>query len=646
MQQLKEAWESGMALGESGVLYQLQGLRLLQAERLGSTLTVDLPPALASLADVVEAATAEVPSGKQAQQQAIPSIPLAQTLTSLLLSEGGRMRRWVAMELQRSCHGVQAAEKEPSFEELRPFLVPFRTEVARREAFLRFLDVLGAPTLARHPPRSRYRMAFSEVLGPMWTPFSNKGGGGSSSSTAPPPQGRLPIPGCRESLLTRSVLQGLVVWPKDALLLESLLEAMWELCELNLEGVNDKLPRRVLKCSEDPRLYFVYARGLWARKDLNAARAALLRLAAAPAADSPNSADVRIAVAWWHMEFRKAREEEPLLEGQPPRAFRILRAMALGGFSDEKAVLDGGPVGAEGRLQTLQIIARLQKNLPSQSRGDASGCRLLLSSYHSTLVALCAMVPAHRALEILKTEIPGLSSAQGHSAKENAEEERCWCLVSSIIVELIAASKQTTPGLLLEAVRLALKLNPFDPWLLRRLAAVHVQRGSIAALRRELDALFSFHRPPSLSGAIPGPAALQVVLESELCAGAAYCPERLLRICEMALSGALGTAPFACGAVWSLYHLAILLAMQGPAKSQGLTEGQLANLRETRWRVAVRSVRGGPLFKTLWLLQLAAWEARADGTGAPPDEDEVVDLVESIEAKHILLLGDPLEAVA
>merc|ERR1712107_87844 len=130
----------------------------------------------------------------------------------------------------------------------------------------------------------------------------------------------------------------------------------------------------------------------------------------------------------------------------------------------------------------------------------------------------------------------------------------------------------------------------------------------------------------------------------ELACGPDCRHERLVALCERAARIA-GTSPFAGSAVWSLYHAALLLRAQATKRDTGvLNASVLVADREARWRVAVRGVQRYPLAKSLWVLQLAAWEARGVGTGRTPDEDEALNLVEAIEARGISLHADPLGA--
>ncbi|CAK0841533.1 unnamed protein product, partial [Prorocentrum cordatum] len=312
----------------------------------------------------------------------------------------------------------------------------------------------------------------------------------------------------------------------DALLQGALLEALWD-----FGGGAAALPRRVLRASEDPRLFYAYARGLWARGDVAAARALLLKLCAAgaPGAAAPG-ADVRVALGWWHLELQ-SDPEGPM----PPRAFRVLHALAMGSFG--AAVLDDAPLGGDVGMKGLQAARRLPELLPRCSKTDASGCHLLLSSHHAVLVATCALSARsspRRALELLLAEAPAVAAGgagvpPGQPAR--GEEERCWSAAAGMVIELLGRSPTASPGLVREAVWAALARRPRSPWLLRALAASHLRHGSVAGLRRAMDRALGIHRPPALLPPEGSAAeALQVALLAEMACGPGHrSAERLTR---------------------------------------------------------------------------------------------------------------------
>merc|ERR1712217_67057 len=126
--------------------------------------------------------------------------------------------------------------------------------------------------------------------------------------------------------------------------------------------------------------------------------------------------------------------------------------------------------------------------------------------------------------------------------------------------------------------------------------------------------------------------------EAELACGAEGCSkERLVGLCERAIRIAAGTSAPTGAHAWACYQMMLLLRAQRWPSAADI---------ERRWRAAVRAVQCYPASKTLWLLQLAAWESHAKSSGLQCDEDAVIDLVETMEAKRILLQSDPLEAIA
>ncbi|CAE8725421.1 unnamed protein product [Polarella glacialis] len=671
-ERLQHLWTAGCRLGSPGALKALQGLQMVQTA---------VPPALAPLSDFLDARGAEKSPAEGSADVGGAGNLRSGDLAALLRAGPGPMRSWCAAELRRSCASGGAsgerAEAEPSFEELQPFIRGFRTDGARKEAVLRFVDALGAPTLARHPPASRYRRAFAETFAPLELrlPPSHEGQrGGSSSSTAPAQIPSSSLPPCedRSGLLARSAMQSLSVWPKEASLHETLLESLLQM-GAGTPGESKKLPRRALKASEDPRLYFAYAHGLWSRGDRDEARGIFLKLCAGA---GDGNCDARVAMAWWFLEMRAEPASQTSATGMPPRAFRVVLALALSRFDAE--VLNAEPLSArELGMLRLQALKRLEQELPSHSRSDAAGCRLLPSSYQAIVLALCALSALgslRKSLDLFLREVPRVADgasadrlsfapapapagASAAAVREAAEEERCWAVAAGMLVQFLLGFPQAGQGLLLEAVRVGLRLSPGSPWMLRALVAVHLERGTVAALRRDLDSALALHRPLSLAvdgtrGSALGPlGALKVALEAELACGPRCSPARLAALCERATQGAVGASPFAGGALWSIYGAALLL--REPGGSLKATKSRFDSEkveawrgadREQLWRTAVRAVRHHPLWKSLRLLQLAAWEIRSGDS--PGDEEELVDLVEAIEAKEILMHGDPLEAIA
>lgn len=673
---LHEAWACGCQLGYRGVLYMLHRLRTADSACSGSGAqgAMGLPPALAPLGEALELAG----EGSTADDTASPAAPF-----SLLAAEGGRLRRWAAEELWRSALGATgaagAAVALPAFEELQPFLVAYRTDASRKEALLRYLDAMGAPSLGRHARASRYWRSFEGALGSLRIAPADPSDLSGTLRADQTPGAAIPAPmkftigslacGPRRAALARAILQGLVVWPSDPLLLECMLEALWQLepralatgiGAVGAKGASSaaaKLARSVLRISEDPRLYFAYAHGLWVRGgDLGGARKVLLKLCAAAPGDA------RLAVGWWHLEMRDAM---PISSGwMPARAFRILRALALESFDASMADQgeDGPGNGHDGHTadaaapDLLRAASRLRASLPSRDRADAGGCRLLLSSYHATLLALFALASRSSPPEAWATllqQLPPDLHAGLSSARAAAEDVRCQALTLSIAAQMLAASIR--PGgpvrfsLAAEAIQTALRYNPRCPRLLRLLAAVHLRRGTVALMRRDLDRCLECARRLPLQ-ARPGLlGALCAVLEAELCSpGCSY--DRVVRLCEHAL-GAAGNVPFTRGLLWLIHHTMLLLRSRTREQAPRCSRpAAIAADIELRWLAASRAVESSPASKVLWLLLLSAWEARASGGGlrqpSAEDEEELLALVDRMEARQMRLHADPLEAIA
>lgn len=311
-------------------------------------------------------------------------------------------------------------------------------------------------------------------------------------------------------------------------------------------------------------------------------------------------------------------------------------------------VISDDPLGAEIGLQSLQAIARLEQALPGRSRSDAGGFHFFLSSYHAMLLALCtltALKSPHRALEIF---LQGLASSTGLSSKKSvAEEKRCWALAASLLVESLARSPSSSPRVMQKAIMMALQQSPQSPWLLRKLATLHLERGTSNGLRRDLDVALGIHRPGSVgvAGGRCSAAAFRVALEAELRSDGCSL-ERLTALCEFAQAESGAASPFAGAAMWMCYQSALLVKAHMHATSQRAS-GTAEEMRQRRWRASVRAARRHPYAKILWLLQLAAWEARADGAASREElEEEVVGIIEAMEGNKIRLATDPLEAIA
>ncbi|CAJ1450847.1 unnamed protein product [Effrenium voratum] len=342
-----------------------------------------------------------------------------------------------------------------------------------------------------------------------------------------------------------------------------------------------------------------------------------------------------MAMAWWH------------LEGKSVLSQRLLLALAFQCF--DETVLSDSPLDArESGLRRLQGLARLQQQLPRLSKEDAAGS--LLSSYQSVVLAVCALLAqrsSRKALDFFLKEVPAADGDDRLMAmtmdagpvrptaatKAAAELARNWAKVAEHLVTLVQADAPSTQ---VEAIRICLRLDPGSPFALRALARLRVRQGRGAALRRELDTVLGLHRPTRLgASSAQWLESFRVALEAELSLEALGARARLGHLCEKALALA---SPIAGGGLWSLYGLVLLVKLH-----QDIAAGRKTGAGEELWRSSVRATSHQPLCKSLWLLNLAACEARGEGD-AP--EEEVIDLVEAIEAKQIFLRGDPLEAIA
>eukprot|EP00929_Paragymnodinium_shiwhaense_P002770 TRINITY_DN103056_c0_g1_i1.p1 TRINITY_DN103056_c0_g1~~TRINITY_DN103056_c0_g1_i1.p1 ORF type:complete len:1110 (+),score=208.85 TRINITY_DN103056_c0_g1_i1:77-3406(+) len=626
-----QPWRHGCRLGERGALVLLKNMRFMQAAASGVPVA-DLPGALADLNEFLDKLPPSPASGTP-EQSSITKDRVAR----LLQAEGGPMRQWVARELAGALREEEA--KVPDFSDLRPFLVRLRTDVARREAFMRLLDLLGAPTLCRHASCSRYRNAFADVFLP-----DVEGNRFMSHRFRLPDQ---------YGKLGRAALQGLLVWPGDVVLLETLLEVLWQ---VDKSG-SGKAPRRVLKASEDPRLYFMHARALFLRDAKDAARAVFLKLAV--------RGDLRIIMGWWQLELLVERQERGIAHADPSgmgaRSIRILRAAALHDFKAED-MLSPEPLASGSGIVCLQAALRMRQQLAvPHSSTDATGCRALISSRQACVLATCVLEARRspqQALESFLKELPAEAPLQLQqpsstvlplsSTKAGAEEARSWASAARLFIEFLMGCPTASPALLKAAIHAALHKLGESLWLYKALAAVHVRARTLATFHKELSRVSGFYRPPSLQKRRRHASLsfLRTILGAEMAVASATSFERCLALCERA-HGILGLSPFTSAAVWQLQQT-LLLTRDTASRdvSRDVVDNHLQAEREQRWRLAVRAVHRHPLAKSLWLLQLAAWEARADGTGKPPDEEELVDLLGTLEARKITLSSDPLEAIA
>lgn len=538
----------------------------------------------------------------------------------------------------------QLGDPEPqmTFEELQPFLLSFRTEEARKESVLRFLDLLGAPTLCRHAPASRYRQSFMEAFAPLSLRFSEE--------TRIPPYGMLPACSHREAMKTHTALQSLALWPRDALLHEVLVESLRKLSSHEaFNGQAAKLPRRVLRASEDPRLYFIYAHGLWqsGASSREETRLVLLKLCA-------GAADARIAMAWWYLELTAADADAGQLSScNVARAQRLVLALAFGCF--DEGVLSDTPLNSrETGLSRLQALTRLQQRLPGSCQTDGSS-RFLLSSYQALVLAMCALhaqTSARKALDFFLKEVPpadvvsrtmAMSKDSGPlrptaASRATLTESTGWARAAEQMLVMLTMA-QAPVKIRLEAIRLCLRLEPGSPFALRHLTKLRLRQGLVNTLRRELDEVLGLHRPTPLgaSGA-QWLESFRACLHTELLLDAPRSghsssnasSQRRSALCERAM---LLASPAATGNLWCLYGLMLLVKLQRDGR--GAAE---------LWRAGVRATSRVPLQKVGWLLNLAACEARAIPGEAP--EEEVIDLVEAVESKGIFLHSDPLEAIA
>ncbi|CAK9050512.1 unnamed protein product [Durusdinium trenchii] len=597
-------WKARCRLGARGALRALQQLGAVQGQQ--------LPEALQPLAQTLDALED-------------PFDPIEKPphghLCALLRVGGGRLRNWCADELQRSMglNTLGVPEPEVTFEELQPFLVSFRTEEARKESVLRFLDFLGAPTLCRHPRSSKYRQSFIEAFAPLSL---------RSHESQVPPHGMLPACSNREVMKTHIALQSLAVWPRETLLHEVLVESLRQLSAKEALGEQAaKLPRRVLRASEDPRLYFVYAHGLWQSGARDDTRAVLLKLCT-----TADGVDARLMMAWWHLELSAACLA---------RAQRLVLGLAFGCL--DAGVLSGAPLDSrEAGLRRLQALTRLQQLLPHRSQTDGA-LRYLLSSYQAVVLAMCSLLAqasARKALDFFQKQVPGSASDRVRamsmdagplrptaSSRASLMESIGWARAAEQLLKLLSAA-QTPPKIRLEAIRMSLRLDPGSPFALRHLTELRLSQGLANTLRRELDEVLGLHRPTPLgASAAQWLDSFRVALHAET--GLPGSAARRSGLCERALALA---SPVATGSIWSFYGLILLLKLH----REGRGSAEL-------WRASVRATSRVPLRKVLWLLHLAACEARADGD---TPEEEVIDLVEAIESKEIFLHGDPLEAIA
>ncbi|CAE7366810.1 unnamed protein product [Symbiodinium natans] len=343
-------------------------------------------------------------------------------------------------------------------------------------------------------------------------------------------------------------------------------------------------------------------------------------------------------MAWWRLEMF---------------AGEMVLALAFGCF--DEGVLADAPLDArESGMRRLQGIGRLQQQLPRCGQSDGGG--LVVSSYQSVLLALCTLLAAtsaRKALDCLLKEVPwAADGSRRHrpcafsmdagplrptvASREAHEAASGWTLVAEGLLALLRRQAGTPPRLLLEAVRICLRLDPGNPFALRVLCMTRLRQGRVSAMRRELDEVLCLHRPQPLgASAAQWFDSFRIGLEAELLVSPSG--PRPAALCEKAATTA-AVSPVGGGAVWGIYATSLLVKLQGTSFDRGAAE--------ELWRCTVRAVSHAPLCKVLWLLHLAGCEARAGGPEPTPDEEEVVDLVEALESKQIFLQGDPLEAIA
>eukprot|EP00971_Amphidinium_carterae_P129405 2563130-Amphidinium_carterae.2 len=220
---------------------------------------------------------------------------------------------------------------------------------------------------------------------------------------------------------------------------------------------------------------------------------------------------------------------------------------------------------------------------------------------------------------------------------------------STMMVEVLAASG-CEPRLLREAVFFGLRWNPSHAWLLMVLGELHCRRGTSSLMRRDLDRALRLHQPPALrhsqTEAPVSAAALRVALRAEVISRSPSMI-RVVQICEKWHKAHGSSNPMVGSVGWVFHQTALMLQA-----CIGESGGKLRFNGEERWRVAVRAAQVRPSIRILWLLHLAAFEARKDvGIAsdnieeAGEDEEELLDLVSTMEARRIALPRDPLEAV-
>eukprot|EP00913_Durusdinium_trenchii_P004092 g3791.t1 len=315
---------------------------------------------------------------------------------------------------------------------------------------------------------------------------------------------------------------------------------------------------------------------------------------------------------------------------------RLVLGLAFGCL--DAGVLSGAPLDSrEAGLRRLQALTRLQQLLPHRSQTDGA-LRYLLSSYQAVVLAMCSLLAqasARKALDFFQKQVPGSASDRVRamsmdagplrptaSSRASLMESIGWARAAEQLLKLLSAA-QTPPKIRLASrqgrqlinlfslccdqcwsIRMSLRLDPGSPFALRHLTELRLSQGLANTLRRELDEVLGLHRPTPLgASAAQWLDSFRVALHAET--GLPGSAARRSGLCERALALA---SPVATGSIWSFYGLILLLKLH----REGRGSAEL-------WRASVRATSRVPLRKVLWLLHLAACEARADGD--TPEED-------------------------
>jgi len=655
---LRGPWVHGCRLGHPNFLHALQSIIGADPERQWGNVPAELRELLLLAAAVDQS---------EGMDQKLMSTPVASLDLPMLLGaeaqrqgESARMRKWVADELREGMEDDFETSVESEFDDLVPFLVQFRLSPSRHEVVLRLLDLLGVWTLQRHPMQSRYRCAFEELslaltLGPP------EGGDGlmrrlGDVTLAGFRKGWPVQHACagllrkRESDMMRVLAQALLVWPKDKQMLMVFMDGLGLLQAKMFQG----MCRGILQATEDPHLFFSYARSLWFRGEPKAARQVFLRLCSAT-----GEVDVRMCMAWWHLEHREVvRGLGKQGHNGRWRLLRLLLAAVSGSFEASSMSDDELPGGGE--LSCLQASVRLLKSLATRSSADGIPHLGSLPTFHASLLAACALklpfASARTVFDIFRAELLKAESMQafdakmkGHSTVKLEDTQHTHAFASAVMVEMMAASG-CEPRLLREAVWFGLRWSPSHPWLLMILGELHCRRGTASQMRKDLDRALRLHHPPALRGSHVGApasaAALRVALRAEVVSPSPSIA-RIVQVCEK-WHHAHGSFNPMVGSVSWVFHQTALMLQTSIAERDGRPHFN----GEERWRVAVRAAQARPSIRLLWLLHLAAFEARKNvgsatdtAQEAGEDEEELLDLVSAMEARRIALPRDPLEAV-